>query len=326
MPKLSYPGGRKAAAQTSEQEEDLKSASIKKVDVDGDHTPVDDERQVQQVQDEASQAFQKQIDALRKSEQIQKDRNAELVREREEAIRRANERETEIHRLKKTTVESQAEAVSNALAAATAEAETAQHDIEKALELGDFKGQADAYRRLAKAERDIGKLEDGKVELDAAVKAASEAKVETVERAKDPLDAMNIPNTAKDYLRLHPELLTNQRKNAKIQALHYDIIDEGHEAYSKEYFDSMDIHLGYKEKPEAIEQEDEDPPERTRFMSAPVSREVPPDRNGDRPGRVTLSVAQKEAAKIAGITEKEYAEQVLELRKQKANGHYGGQP
>lgn len=46
----------------------------------------------------------------------------------------------------------------------------------------------------------------------------------------------------------------------------------------------------------------------------------------DRPGKVTLSIAQKEAARIAGISEKEYAEQVLRLREEKANGHYGGAP
>jgi hypothetical protein len=321
MPKLSYPGGRKAAAQT---EEDLKSASIKKADEVGDHTPIDDERQVEKVQDEASLAFQKQIDALRKSEQIQKDRNAELVREREDSIKRANERESEIHRLKKTTVESQVEAIGNALAAASAEAEAAQHDIEKALELGDFKGQADAYRRLATATTNISKLEDGKVELEALAKVASEPV--KPEAPKDPLEAMNIPNTAKEYLREHPELLTNQRLNAKIQSLHYDIIEEGHKAYSPEYFESMDVHLGYKEQIVNEKEEEDEPVQRTRFMSAPVSREAPANAQGERPGKVTLSVAQKEAAKIAGITEKEYAEQVMELRKHKSNGLYGGQP
>ncbi len=314
MPRLSYPGGRKASAQTPEKEDDLTAIKA------GEDQPVE---KSQPEQDEASLAFQKQIDALRKSEQIQKDRNAELVREREDSIKRANERESEIHRLKKTTVESQVEAVGNALAAASAEAEAAQHDIEKALELGDFKGQADAYRRLSKAETNISKLEDGKVELEALAKAAAEAKVES---PRDPLEAMNIPNTAKEYLREHPELLTNQRLNAKIQSLHYDIIEEGHKAYSPEYFESMDVHLGYKEQIVNEKEEEDEPRERTRFMSAPVSREAPVNAQGERPGKVTLSVAQKEAAKIAGISEKEYAEQVLELRKHKSNGLYGGAP
>jgi len=72
--------------------------------------------------------------------------------------------------------------------------------------------------------------------------------VDDFETVKDALEAMNIPNTAKQYLREHPELLTNPRLNAKIQALHYDILEEGHAAFSPEYFESMDGHLGYQPK------------------------------------------------------------------------------
>jgi hypothetical protein len=74
-----------------------------------------------------------------------------------------------------------------------------------------------------------------------------------------------------------------------------------------------------------------EPFERTRNVSAPVSRETMAnggyDRYGDRPGRVTLSVAQKEHARIAGISEREYAEQLIRLREEQKNGNYhGGQP
>jgi hypothetical protein len=66
------------------------------------------------------------------------------------------------------------------------------------------------------------------------------------------------------------------------------------------------------------------------FVSAPVSRETQANGGynsyGDRPGRVTLTVAMKEAARIAGISEREYAENVLRLRQEKADGHHGGQP
>ena len=63
-------------------------------------------------------------------------------------------------------------------------------------------------------------------------------------------------------------------------------------------------------------------------MSAPVSRETSANGygGGDRPGKVTLTPAMKEAAKVSGISEIEYAEQVLRLRKAKANGDYGGSP
>lgn len=62
------------------------------------------------------------------------------------------------------------------------------------------------------------------------------------------------------------------------------------------------------------------------MFSAPVSRETQANGSynsyGDRPGRVTLSVAQKEAARFAGVSEADYAKGVLELRERKASGDY----
>jgi hypothetical protein len=70
-------------------------------------------------------------------------------------------------------------------------------------------------------------------------------------------------------------------------------------------------------------------PRRERIVSAPVSRETMATGNynsyGERPGRVTMTPAMKEAARIAGISETEYAANVLRLREEKAKGHYGGQ-
>jgi hypothetical protein len=39
-----------------------------------------------------------------------------------------------------------------------------------------------------------------------------------------------------------------------------------------------------------------------------------------------LSVEQKMAAKISGISEVSYAEQLLKLREEKSQGRYGGDP
>jgi hypothetical protein len=68
---------------------------------------------------------------------------------------------------------------------------------------------------------------------------------------------------------------------------------------------------------------------RGRIVSAPVSRETMSTMGGsynERPGRVTLSAAQKDAARFSGISEAEYAAQVLRLRAEKAEGNHGGSP
>jgi hypothetical protein len=78
---------------------------------------------------------------------------------------------------------------------------------------------------------------------------------------------------------------------------------------------------------------DDEPSELGRWRPGPISlamteRSIPGsyNANGERPGRVVLTPAQVEAAKIAGVSLKDYAEQVLRLRAEKAEGNYGGSP
>lgn len=276
-------------------------------------------------ENDPSIAFQKQIDALRKSEQTQREQNERVTRERDEAIARANERDTENAGLRKTTFESQAESIASSMAAASAASQAAQSDLEKAFELGDFKGQADATNRLSKANTDLARLEDGKAAMELQAQQAAEVKPTKVE---DPLARFDIPDRAKNWLRVHEDYLRDPRKNAKLQSLHWDVIDEGHEPYSQPYFESIETHLGMRQKEQIVNREepDDEPQTRGRIVSAPVTRDAPASNGQDRAGRVTLSVGQKEAAKIAGITEKEYAEQLIKLKEHKLNGNYGGAP
>ncbi len=57
------------------------------------------------------------------------------------------------------------------------------------------------------------------------------------------------------------------------------------------------------------------------MVSAPVSRSAP-TAAGSRYSRVTLTADQREAARISGVTEAEYARQLPELDRAKAEGRY----
>jgi len=63
--------------------------------------------------------------------------------------------------------------------------------------------------------------------------------------------------------------------------------------------------------------------QRTSIVSAPVSREVPTSTPNRQNGKITLTAAQVEAAKMAGITPAEYAKQLQKLTEMKSNGTYG---
>ena len=314
MPKLRQPRQQLAGQDEAleDQDQDIQQSQ-----------PAVDAQADQGGQEDAAEALQAQLAELRKSEETQRNRADQAVREREEAIRRAQEREAQVTQFQREAVDSQFDAVSSAIAAASAEAEKAQQDIENAASIGDSKAQAEAYRRLARAESNLTRLEDGKTELEAKRKAEPTVTQSQPQQSQDPLANSTLPEMAKSWLRSHPDYLSDARKNSKIQALHWDVVDEGHAPFSQAYFESLEEHLGLRQQAQSNDYQPVQQQQRTSIVSAPVSREVPNGGGQRTASQVKLSVAQREAAKLAGITEKVYAEQLQKLNSMKADGTYG---
>ena len=286
-----------------------------------DTTPPKEKEKGPPAEDETTVALKQRIADLEKAEETARQQAADAIQAREEALRKASANDSDLTRYQQEIFQSQLDAIESGLAAAKAEAEKAQLDIENSLSIGDGKGQADAYRRLARAESNITRLEDGKLELESK-KKEFEAKPSPEENKPQP-DALansDLPDTAKTWLRKHSEYLTDRRKNAKIQSLHWDVLDEGHEAFSPEYFDSLEEHLGMKQPPEEKKSSDN----QGHRYGAPPSRNVPSgDGKPRNDGKITLTPEQKEAAKLSGITEVEYARQLKKYGEAKEAGHYG---
>ena len=279
-------------------------------------------------QEDPALALQKQLDELKKSEEIQRNFAAQATKERDEAIKRAQQRDVEVTRFQKEATQANYDNISTALAAAQEAGEAAKRDMKTAISNADPDLQADAMERLATARANISKLEDGKYELEARVRAEKAApKVESKPEPQvqpDPLglDKSNLPDEAKTYLRAHPDLITDPRKNARLQAWHWDAIDAGHDPFSKPYFEFIDE----KRQPKKVEKVEkvEEQQQRTNIVSAPVSREVPSGGGARQSGKITLTKDEQEAAKISGITETEYARQKAALLLAKQNGQYTG--
>lgn len=172
-------------------------------------------------------------------------------------------------------------------------------------------------------------------------------------QSDDPLANIALPDLAKDWLRKNPKYLYEAELNQKLQDLHHVLVDEGHAAYSEPYFAEIDRRLAGGAVDAALAKaragtlhpipDDDgidvyDPPSgngrlvigelsRRAVVSAPPSREVPSSDGvyrHDHPGRITLTAAQKESARISGISEAEYAQQLIRLRQEKDAGNYGG--
>lgn len=279
-------------------------------------------------EEEATTLLKKQIEDLRRLEETERQRADQATREREEARRDAQASKAEALKFQNAATQNQYDAITSGLAAAQAEIERAKGDIRAAIQQGDADLQTDAYGRLAEAAANAKVLQDGKLELEEKAKVVKEAPVKTEQQAGDPVEnyiqRSGLPDSAQNWMRKHREYLTDTRKNAQLQWLHHVAVDEGHKAFGPEYYEYIETELGLRERPK-VETDDEPPQQqqRTSIVSAPVSREVPSGTGTRKNGKITLTEAQRESAKIAGVTEVEYAKQLEKINTMKANGTYG---
>lgn len=302
---------------------------------DGQNEPFEQKEEQQEElvgqPDDNAEELKRQLDALRKSESAARQQAQQAAAERDQALRYAQERNVALSRSQKEAIDSRLESINNGLAAADAEIEEAKHAFRMASVEQDIDAQIAAQERLAEAKANKVNLTNGKSALERAI-AAEQERIKVQQQNPQPqgdaLDRTSLPQTAKNWLRAHPDYMTDPRKNAKIQSLHWDVLDEGHEAFSQGYYESLEVHLGLRSPPrqEVAEEEEEAPQPRRSVVSAPVSREAPSASGNRSSAPVRLTAAQREAAKLAGVSETEYAKQLVNLNKAKANGAYGGQP
>lgn len=121
-------------------------------------------------------------------------------------------------------------------------------------------------------------------------------------------------------------MLDSDNFNATAKA-HFAAIQQGHEPDTKDYFNAMKQSFSDMASPAVTPSPVFEPPplrspNRSSIVSAPVSRDIPTSTPGERPGRVTLSVAEKEMADRLGMSHAEYAAGRLEMDQRKRDGYY----
>jgi hypothetical protein len=281
-------------------------------------------------------ALQKQLDDLRKSEELMRTNHEQALLREQEALRAKAKAEGEAQKYRSDSEQSSLDAINNALSAARSEIESAERELESAIANADAKAQAMAYRKIAKAESNIGRLEDGQAELEYRIKVSKNERQREVETSKtreepkkqDIIDNMPVPDRAKEWLREHREYAENPRKNAKLQVVHWDALDEGHKEFSTGYFNAVERLLGIGSDPEVEADVEEEQPRRqetrrTSIVSAPVSRDGPSSGSTQSSTKIRLNKEQSEFAKMSGLTDAEYAKQLIKLQEMKKAGSYG---
>jgi DNA-binding protein YbaB len=262
-----------------------------------------------------------------------KQREAEDARKaRIEAENLARQREFEAKNAVVYAQDSQITAFDNAIAGFERDAEMLEERAAAALERGEYQAAAKIQREMAKIESKLEFLNKGKFDLQEKLEVQRQNLTPperiVYEGPKDPVEAyiQNLAPVAKDWIRAHPEVVTDDTLRNLMTGAHYEALGMGLKPNTQEYFGHIENKLGYGDggtvyQPE-MQQRAEPTPQyrpqgRTPMASAPVSRSASPtvSRNGNRMS-VTLTPAMREAAEIAGMSEEEYAAEMVRLANQ----------
>lgn len=225
-------------------------------------------------------------------EQAKADRERAEAAERRaaQALQEANRARESERTARSEITESQMDTVLSGIAAAQAEAETAQRDFEAAAEAGDFRKQGEAQRRIARAEAKLQRLDEAKADVEVrrtsdtgGTRGNTDNGRESVrgdarQSPTDPVEAFiqTRDSGTQKWLRDHPEqaraliLDPNSRQAKKLSAAHADAIAEGYGEGSSKYFEHIESFVGLK-KDSPNGQQQNGSGERTRRSSPPAA-------------------------------------------------------
>lgn len=276
---------------------------------------------------EEDNPLQKALDAQKRADELQRS-NADLqrqLREREEQIARERDRGDD----------GEYNAVLTAIANEQLVIEKAEADYAGYSYAGDWANAAKAQRLMASAASRLDRLEDGKQNFDSKREAAKTAPATPQSAPLDfdqKINSMPVPESAKSWLRSHPEFINDAALNEKLGNSHrYLVGNRSIEPFTPGYFDALDIEFGFK-KPEAAPEPQQQPTQRRSMpVSAPVSRDVPTASGVRQPSNsVTLTAEERLIARNSFSSptmtdaQKEYlyAQNKQKLKKMRANGEY----
>lgn len=252
--------------------------------------------------------------------QVESERTLRLAAES-----RANESAKAEARARGERQETQVDFVKGAIARVTGEGDALEAKYAEHAAAGDWLAAGKVQRQMGKNEAELLQLENGLRRLEAEPKPVPRA-------ADDPVEAIASTLSPKSaaWVRAHPDFIHDVGKNKRMLAAHNMALADGHPVDSPGYFKAIETLLGVTS---AAETPREDPapnlttgddavteaakPKGGRTGAAPAA---PPSRSGagpgNKPGRVTLTPQQVEMAAHMGMTNEEYARQVIELQKE----------
>lgn len=297
-----------------------------------DLAPAPEPKPAETPKPEEDSPLQKALDAQTRAEELQ--RTAQ--RERDEAVRQTRDRDQELTRERGEREDAQYNSVLTAIAAEQASLDKAEQDYAIFASAGDHASAAKMQRTIGVAAARLDRLEENKLTFDQRREASKTAQPEPQRAAPTPVgleqQIATLPDDAKNWLRKHPEFMSDNAKNKKISAAHiYLTENKGISAFTPAYFDALDTEFGFKTAAPVEPERQAQPQRRSMPVTAPVSRDVPTASGVRAPSSKMHLSAEERAIARSAFTAKDmsneqkellYAQNKRKLEKMRANGQY----
>lgn len=244
---------------------------------------------------------------------------------RQEAERRAEMAAQQAKIASSETKDANYQLVVNAIETVKGRSDQLKKAYAEAMNVGDYEKAAAIQEAISVNANQLSELKRGKKAMKEQMERGtnrSEIQPVTPPRGEivDQLAASVSPRSAA-WLKSQRENIKNERDVRKMFRAHEDAVDDDIEPDTDEYFSFIEQRMGIRAKEAS---QDESP---MSAASAPVARKAPPppsapvSRGGQRPNVVRLSRDQVEMAKMMGMTEAEYAKNMVALQREGKIGH-----
>jgi len=236
-------------------------------------------------------------------------------RARKEAEMRARDAAEHANRAYNEVEDTNLQLVVNAIDTVRRENDVLKSHYKEALSVGDYDRAAEIQESMSSNAAKLLQLENGKAAME------SKPRQPPVKYQTDPVEdfASRVSPRSAEWIRKNPQFVTDARLQQKMIAAHNLAVADGYRPDSDEYFGFIEDTLKIRRQTqnEQVEQAESPlssasrPAPRAAPPAAPVNRSSSP-----RSSVVRLSQAEAEAAKMFGMSEKEYAQHKLALKRE----------
>jgi hypothetical protein len=220
----------------------------------------------------------------------------------------------EVHSARSEVDETNLQLVVNAIDTVNRDIELLSQAHTFAMQNGEFDRATKIQREMAANEAKLLQLENGRQAMESAPRQP-----EPVAPPADPVEAFasQLSRRSADWVRQHPEFVTDQRLNAKMIAAHNLAVADGIPTDTDEYFEAIEQTLKVTRKVAQTETDDQYAAKTVRRRDAAPAA-APSNRGNQSAGSnvIRLSAAQREMAEMMGMKPEDYAKNLVALKKE----------